>query len=1080
MTWTDVIATGSGEADFRLVIEGAKYQFVETPLMRGYTYQASILPAAGSEAWAGVGATPGTVTTGQADPYGGTNASLLTDDRADATEALRTATAAYTSGSPVRVELMVKADYSPTAFAGIRLPTDSSEVVLNLATGAAQVLTGSAITNISVTEPVDGWWRVRFDHSGEVAATTAVRVHPARGTTYPTAAAAATGSVTVYGPSIRLRDGRKRVPGLQREGMMFTETAYLAGAELNVSIAPVRITETPEPDLNCATEIFSKIPRTQAWLASSVATAATSASTLDATDIDVGGFYHVGTETIRVVAKSGADLTTIDRGQWGTTAQAHNVTNATSAETQQVPLIDGVEVWTKRRWWLYAHGPTELDVTDEGTLVMQGVLAAEPEEAEGEWTISLDSRMALLEQEVAAAVDVVRKLRGIYYPGRAPFRVRVRRSTDTTSANTTAGASSDTYIALSGFWETQADFCAALEDALNNHATVGTWATWSCAEHDGRWELYYTTPAVDPRYLSLGEGSPVDGTFYHRVRYLSTTETRTRGDEDIDVNDTSVSASSRYLCLWQPIAGGTYFATLGAAPEDLRRAPRTMNSVEIVFTADTDAQVTAYPVGRQYLNNVIGVATGDSLLVPQVDEDGQEADPLEIEITATSLSVGYVEAYGDDSIDLPSGIVAAGAAAEAVVLTGARSYTGVAGGDLSDFIDALVLAAPDGANDASTPWLVADDIAQTTWQTVVAEAAAGLAYLARRAYTFSKGQRLEDVIKQECRLYGVFPYLDADFKIAIRRLTVETAEVASGLHVTGTSHIDDERRAEIRSGADGNVNVYELSRGYNQVDDKYTENPVHVVDVAGVSKSKARRVIEVRPKTRAVGEEPTVVDAARMSQPVRAMFGGKIVHVTVDVPLTFWDVHVGDSVLLTDETAPHDGARGLHDPGQGLTSTRAIVVGREWRFDDAAGTLTCLIVGLDAAGYTPTARVSSAAGATDTWTVTVEASRYAPTGENDDTYFTTGDRVRLIEWDSDTPTTVLGEVTAVDTSSHEIDLTLDGAWAGLGGAIYNLTFADYDDTVGISTDQARYAYIASSTRRLDDGATTRNAREFAP
>lgn len=161
----------------------------------------SILPAADVVTWVGTG-TAGIATSGQADPYGGTDAWLLTDDNNAATEALRTTTG-VTPGGPLNVSLRFKKDLAATTFVGVRFAVEASEVALNLVTGDAQVIAGTAISNVQVTEE-DGWWLLTYDHSGEAAGNVAIRVHPARGTTYPTASNAAMGSCTVYGGSIRL------------------------------------------------------------------------------------------------------------------------------------------------------------------------------------------------------------------------------------------------------------------------------------------------------------------------------------------------------------------------------------------------------------------------------------------------------------------------------------------------------------------------------------------------------------------------------------------------------------------------------------------------------------------------------------------------------------------------------------------------------------------------------------------------------------------------------------------------------------------------------------------------------------
>lgn len=162
------------------------------------------LPGPGSTGWSGTGSTPGTSTSGQPDPFGGTSGHLLEDDRADATEALRTGLVPYEPGTPIIVELWFKKEAAPTSFPGIRLSqTEPSEVAIDLATGAAQMIVGAAISEIEVAESPAGWWHLRFLHSGDPSATLiAPRVHPARGVTYPIATGAAVGTCTVYGAAL--------------------------------------------------------------------------------------------------------------------------------------------------------------------------------------------------------------------------------------------------------------------------------------------------------------------------------------------------------------------------------------------------------------------------------------------------------------------------------------------------------------------------------------------------------------------------------------------------------------------------------------------------------------------------------------------------------------------------------------------------------------------------------------------------------------------------------------------------------------------------------------------------------------
>lgn len=163
----------------------------------------NLLPAPASVTWTPSGAV---VTTGQADPLGGTNATSLQDDSAAAQESARTDLGTYVSGSPVAAEVWLKKDAGATSFPGLKViyggSAAASGVVVNIATGAAEAWGGGTYAAVDVVEAITGWWRVRFTHGGGVGATAALWVYPAAGTTYPTQTSTALGTVTVYAPRI--------------------------------------------------------------------------------------------------------------------------------------------------------------------------------------------------------------------------------------------------------------------------------------------------------------------------------------------------------------------------------------------------------------------------------------------------------------------------------------------------------------------------------------------------------------------------------------------------------------------------------------------------------------------------------------------------------------------------------------------------------------------------------------------------------------------------------------------------------------------------------------------------------------
>jgi hypothetical protein len=880
-------------------------------------------------------------------------------------------------------------------------------------------------------------------------------------------------------------EGKRRVDGLIRDGLGFSEVAYLAGAELEVSINPVMISETGYPDLDAATRVFSKIPQVVGSLETSLDESSITAFVFDHSRFDVGGYYQLDREVVLVLAKNATpSRLTVDRGQWGTVPCAHNI--GVDLGAAERPLYDGVQIWKGRRCWLYAHCDGELDVDSTGTLIWRGTLGNDPELVDDvTWQLSIESRWTILEQEVGGGVDKPRHLKGAYYPGEMPFWMNVRRCPGATYG----GATTDDVVAIrvTGWYPSNDAFVGAIVAKLNADVEIVSWGVmFEGREVNGRWELYVTTDSGSPRYLEIWGGSPLDGWFDMRL-----TEPRAavveggvqgfvdqNGDTPGDV--TQVVASHLYLVKWTtayPVG-----ATPNVPPEHARRIPRSMNIEAppvIGVSPSDDVLITTDPIGRHYLDDVGGLAVGDVMLVPQpAAADGSDVPPMALEIFSISTSAGYVDMYRDGTLGVASSrftsnLVVAGAGAPE--LTVSRSYGESAGINLDEYRQSLIDLAPEEANDGSTPWLTDDDVAD--WSDTVEECAQGRAYLQRRRYVFQKGQRLDGVLKEEARLLGAFFRLDADFKIALRRLTIETADVASGFHITGANHLTDSRYGAIRSGSDGHLNTIEISRGYDPIEDEYTMAPITIRDIGAIAAAGGRKsVLEIRPKVAPVEGEITVEEAVLLALPAQVLFGGKILHVEVDVPLTMWDVLIGDSVLLSIDELPLDGARAIHDPGLGATNRRGTVVGRSWSLDEPAGTLTILVTGLNVAGYAPTARVASASGATTSWTLTCEANRYAPTGAVDASYFSAGDKIRLIEWDAASPTVVDGTVSTV--TGNDIAVTLDSSWAGLGGATYNLDFQVSDNA---ADDQLSYCYIASPDLFYEDSSAERfTARKFAP
>lgn len=189
----NVAATGT------TTVYGAKVSDPQlTEALRRTLAPGNLLPAPGSITWT---AALGTVTTGQADPAGGTDAVILSDTGAT-NHSSRADIVSYASGNALRARIAIKKEASPT-FPAVRLHySDGTIGQFRLHTGTGVAHKEGGVGDVLVTD-AGAWWFCEWTHPGAVASTVFIRVFPAVGDTdfFPTLSEQ-TGSVTVYGARI--------------------------------------------------------------------------------------------------------------------------------------------------------------------------------------------------------------------------------------------------------------------------------------------------------------------------------------------------------------------------------------------------------------------------------------------------------------------------------------------------------------------------------------------------------------------------------------------------------------------------------------------------------------------------------------------------------------------------------------------------------------------------------------------------------------------------------------------------------------------------------------------------------------
>jgi len=861
-------------------------------------------------------------------------------------------------------------------------------------------------------------------------------------------------------------DGRTKIPGLVRNGLGFSEKVYLATAELEVNIREVTIEEVGGAWRGLATEVFSTRPTRATGLDATLTVAGVTATVADSSQLP-DGYYHVGTETVQVTARPTGTTATVTRARWDTVAQEHPVAFGPSASTSA--FYDRPVGMAYRRCVLMAHTDTEL--TGTGTVVWRGILSREAA-LSGEdalsWSLAVDSRVKALDAPLAGGTDKPLELRGIYYPASEPFSMLVARYTGATMESGVAGGEY-IYVPVFGFYETTTEWCAAVYDALTTHATISTWGvTWDVREDagDGRWGIFVTTST---KYITVNGSSRVDGRTQLRLQNAAT-EIRDRHDIF------NVSAGTTYAVPWTD-------ADLGVPIDQQRRVPRSNNAPDFrgLGYLEDEADRATYPNERLYVTSLQSLVAGDRVLcVPMVDSagapfaDDAERPPQSLLIdsvdSATQSFVGFSDHARYWPWVLASGDLQPDLRAAVDMLSDSLGR-----GDLGDLKDAMVARGPTLANRGQAPLVTADDFGD--FDETVNEQTAGRPWLNLRTYVYQKPVKAIDVLSEDAKLLGAFLCLDADARIRLRTLAIDTAAIAVGPEVDADAILADETLGSVTGDADGIYTVVELETGYSPSEDKHLGERVVYRDLEAISRVHAERPLTIKPFSRALGDEPVWDDLFSQATAIMLLFG-RYPNRTFSIPvgLSCFDILCGDWITITHPPLPYDGARGEWTSGGGLASTPCQVVGREWDLSSNSGTLDLLASDAtdDVAGYAPSARVTGAAGATTAWTLTCTQTHYS---QGDDlSYFASGQAIKIVEWDATSPTIREGTVNGTPTATT-IDVTI-ASWAGMGGATYYTLLPDTSDDADTAEAQLRSMYLANASERVPLASGTSAAKVF--
>lgn len=850
-----------------------------------------------------------------------------------------------------------------------------------------------------------------------------------------------------------LADGRQRIHGLIREGVRFDETARMQEGDSDRSGFTATLVDLDEQ----STSYFTRDPRYYSWLTGDELASDTTLKVANTSGFVVGDVVHCGNEAMLVTSIPATTAMVVTRGYWSSSARRQTAT--AGAGLQYPELSTDPLTLTGRRVWVYGHGSDQLATSDVGKLLYRGVVRAEPRlRGTCEWSLEVDSLLALLDQEISAKLDDV-QIRGIYYPASSALEIRLTQSNSHTYSNAVLSGTT-AVVQITGFFETQAAFAA--------HVDTQVAAAMTAAGHSGSISCRYTS---DNWWFEFTPGSPAHYTIIDaRAVVDGKTDFRLVNMEGIPTDE--VVHGDSYRAAWVEGSVRQNLIDFGFGNADTlsdqikgRTVPRAAYGRG--WRAFDTTLAATYPDNVIYLANSYELNQGDDITITprQRERDARAGEtptaaPYQAvidTITAATGAVSLTDAVGGVARPIVGHALLQGWGGQ----IDAATCIGNVAGDLSDFRTNLIAKSTD-ALPGTIPLLITND-----WEDItdtVREAAAGRHYLTNRLYRFSKPVKLRELIQHECLMLGCFLTTKPDGTLTVKPIRAPVPTDLLSYVLNTADRVVSNGFGTIELSPDGFINRVNIETGYNAASGK-NEGPVFAVrDVRGISRMRRELTEEIKPKGRSQTEITSEDQPEDIPMSLFGIYADRYTVAEVDCSWRLFNTGIGDSVSLEAAQLPFQGARGINATG--------IVVGRKWSVRDAYGTLSILFAAQGYAGYTPAARVLGAVGAGVTWQITTEANRYAPFGVLDALFFLVGHAVQIVEWNTETPTIRTGTVTAV--ASNVIDVTFSAAWSGVGASTWNLIFDDY---AASTFDQLQYCYDADSTALL--GGTT-PARAFAP
>jgi hypothetical protein len=830
-----------------------------------------------------------------------------------------------------------------------------------------------------------------------------------------------------------------RLTGLVVNNAKHKVVSQPATADVEVSGASVSIVDVG----GHATAAFAQIPTANTWLTAECTAAATTMSVRSTTGWASAGTLWIDSEAMDYTGITSTSFTGMTRGALNSVGQKHFTT--VGALLRYPEVTNKPVTLAGARAWLYVYGDND-DPQGDGTLYWQAMVSRDPTFSGTSWTIGLEPLVTALKRTLNSDIAQPRKPRGIYYSQANPFSLAFSFNGSSFVVRFPQ-SSADT-----AFFENNADFVEYLNTKIAALLDSTTWIVRAYADGDASWHLEMTTPAVpggDFMYVMRSDSATVDPLF-HPLGY----PVEEPGGVPVSVGFTG---ATRYY--WFPTADSVPGA--GSVPRGYHGLP----------FATSDAPGAAYPARQVYLDGVVDVG-GLSAVQIQWQALGPWVSAEHfVEVESTTVATNSILVGRPSGPDIAAELVHGYTSVALPEFKFGREFLGSTGGNLGDFLDAVIDAVPDGLNAGAVPYLRADD-----FESLPAIFPSVSDRIVNRRFYSSFGEfDLFDLIKAECLLAGYGIGTTPAGKIRFFELKPPTpnalASVADAFSDTRSvvDHpIVSQSMPSWQPATQGLANQLILRRGFNYVTGDYDISQVTVRDVAAFGQSPRPRTIMIEPKSRVLGAAETPAEVVERAQRLFGLLAYPNATIVVDCDLRYWSRSHGDIVYITSPHIP-DVSSGT----MGVSLLPTLIIGREDMTADGLVRFYAIAQLANLAGYVPEFFIASETNTSgNVWDITIDpvidGTTYSLAAFYENAY-----RIRVWKWDDTSPATVSGTISAVTATAATI--TLD-APAVLGTGTWVLSWSDSQDVVAA---QLSNAFVADSDGLIATSSGTASAKVFS-